>query len=92
MVAWSIWVQLFWGTVIEVSSWAQVMAKKTIASWKFVKFKGKDERKFLAKFRKASKPISVGVMGVFEIKRLTVPKFFRGIIKGTFRALLTIGK
>lgn len=60
-------------------------------SWKEIYFKDKKEAKWFSKFRKARKELELGKKGVLTFKRLTVLKFLRGIIKGTFRALLTWG-
>lgn len=84
--------QTYWGIMLAVCGKIKLRHKHTVKSWKYFKCDSKLESKYLSKFRKATKPICVGEPGVFEIKRLTVLKFFRGIIKGTFRALLTIGK
>jgi hypothetical protein len=52
----------------------------------------KEEKKFISKFRKACRPLRVGAGSTFTIRRLSVLKFARAIVKGTIRALLTVGK
>ncbi|OXA54368.1 hypothetical protein Fcan01_10176 [Folsomia candida] len=92
LISWSVNGQLVWGLSLETFGRMDMEAKKVPKSWKFVKSGGKIELKILSKFRKSMKPLTFGEEGVFTMKRMTVLKFFRGIIKGTFRALLTIGQ
>jgi len=78
----------FWGTVLEVSGWFHSEVIKTIRSWKAVQFGTTLEYKSFRKFKKSCLPIVIGYQKLVQIKRLTVLKFMRAIVKGTFRALL----
>jgi hypothetical protein len=80
----------FWGSTLEASGRFHMDSTKALKSWKLLNFRNKDEAKYLSKFRKSCRPLTVGTGEVFKIKRLNVLKFFRGIVKGTFRALLTL--
>ncbi|OXA53672.1 hypothetical protein Fcan01_10180 [Folsomia candida] len=92
LISWSVNGQLVWGLILETFGRMDMEAKKVPKSWKLIKSGEKIERKILSKFRKSMRPLTFGEEGVFTMKRMTVLKFFRGIIKGTFRALLTIGQ
>jgi len=61
----------------------------TVQSWKYMNCSYFD-KKCLNKFRKSCVPLRIETKGYFVIKRLTVLKFLRSIVKGTFRALLTL--
>lgn len=84
--------QLGWGAVLEIAGKFNNFSIKTLKSWKVISFKDKTEAKYFSKFRKCQKPVVIGKEGVLAFKRLTVLKFFRAAIKGTFKALLTLGK
>jgi hypothetical protein len=78
----------FWFIILEVCGRFYMEAAKSLKSWKLLPVRNRMEAKYLSKFRKASRPLVIGFGEVFKIKRLTVLKFLRGIVKGTFRALL----
>jgi len=61
-----------------------------VRSWKSLKTKSKLESKYVNKFRKGCKPVYIGLIGVFAIKRLTLPKYIYGLTRSIFRALLAI--
>ncbi len=74
--------------MLEISGRIHEDAKKTIKSWKNIEFSSLHERKYMSRFRKCCRPLKLGIEGTFTIKRLSVLKFMRAIIKGTFRALV----
>jgi hypothetical protein len=59
---------------------------KTIQSWKNIDWKGGN--KYKARFAKSCRPLRIECRGVYSIGRLSVPKYFKGISRGTFRTLL----
>jgi len=61
----------------------------TVKSWKYLNYSYFD-KKWLNKFRKSCIPLRIETKGYFVVKRLTVLKFLRSIVKGTFRALITL--
>jgi hypothetical protein len=83
--------QFGWGLILEISGRFQTFSSSTLKSWKLLQFQSAIESKYLKKFKKSQKPLLIGKQGVFIIQRLTVLKFFRALMKGTFKALLTIG-
>jgi len=63
----------------------------TVNSWKYLNCSYFD-KKCLNKFRKSCIPLRVETKGYFVIKRLTVIKFLRSIVRGTFRTLMALNK
>ncbi|OXA39701.1 hypothetical protein Fcan01_25431 [Folsomia candida] len=84
--------QLVWGICLEVSGRIHKNVNTVSKSWKYFTLETPQESKYLRKMAKSCRPIGVGQDGIFIIKRISSMKFFRGIITGTFKALLTIGK
>lgn len=64
------------------------ITRNVAKSWKYLQNPMElMERKMLGKFGKGTRPISFGLEGVFTVKRNSVIKFYRAVIKGTLRAL-----
>jgi len=82
--------QALWLTVLRCGGLFQMHSVRTLKSWKYLKFNSKSDAKYVSKFRKSCKPLRIGIEEFFTIRRLTILKFMRGIVKGTFRALLTL--
>jgi hypothetical protein len=83
-----------WSFLLQFGGWFSENSSKTLNSWKFFKLK-KQEKKYLSKFRKSCRPLCIRVdeeYGQCRIGRLSVLKFLKGIIRGIFRALLTLHK
>jgi hypothetical protein len=85
---------LFWVGVLETAGRFHKLSRSSVESWKKEgKMSGsKYERKVIGRFCKSCKPLNVGLEGTFVIKRLSALKFLRAVIKGTFRALVTLNK
>ncbi|XP_021957118.2 uncharacterized protein LOC110853180 [Folsomia candida] len=90
LLLWVSTVHNLWSTVLEVGGRFQKMSASMLKSWKLAKFSSNEERKFVAKFRKWQKRLAFGKDGVFIITRISILKFFRANLKGTFKAVLTI--
>jgi hypothetical protein len=82
LCVWTIFLQF--GGHLYTGSWA------AIKSWKYFQWQNRFEGKIFGKVRKSMRPLKVGVGCYFTIKRLTVLKFLRGIVRGTMKALLAI--
>jgi hypothetical protein len=80
----------FWCVILEISGRFYVNSITLIKSWKMLEFKSKGEAKFMSKFIKGCRPLSIGLQGYMKVERLSVLKFMKGIVGGTFRALLTL--
>lgn len=87
----SILVITFWSFILEFGGNVLWHSKRNIYSWKNPNPAGNSIRgKELRKFRKSCRPLCVGYDGYFTIKRLSVLKFARSLVRGTFRVLLTL--
>lgn len=89
-LVWTAVCQIAWIIVLTLSATFQKGAVATIRSWKYFEFSSKFEKKYMNKFRKSCKPLCIGTKGVFRITKKTVLKFLQGIVRGTFRALITL--
>lgn len=92
MVSWAIISMCTWILVLEVSGYIHKYGEEVLKSWKYHVWKTPFERRLMNKFRKSCKPIMVHYERAYTVKRITVLKYVRGIIKGVFRTLLTLGK
>lgn len=90
LLCWTIAIQIFWYFVLHVGGHFYLYAKANRDSWKFMVVKDSWEAKYMSKFRKSTRPLGIGHQGYFIIKPLSVLKFFKGVVKGTIRVLLTI--
>jgi hypothetical protein len=90
IVSLSFMVFTFWCVILEISGRFYVNSITLLKSWKMLEFKSKGEAKFMSKFKKGCRPLSIGLQGYMKVKRLTVLKFMKSIVGGTFRALLTL--
>ncbi len=92
MVSWAILSVCTWVLILEVAGYVHKYGEEVLKSWKYHVWKTKFERRLMSKFRKSCKPIMIHYERAYTIKRITVLKYVRGIIKGVFRTLLTLGK
>lgn len=76
---------ILWSGFLELAGNFHSTSVKNRISWR--KLAAGD--KFLTKWRKAVRPLFFGQEGFHKIKRLSVLKFWKAIIRGTFRTLLT---
>lgn len=82
-----------WGFMLEGAGRLEMVARNVAKSWRHLPNSMDPlEKKILSKFGKGTRSISFGLEGVFTVKRNSVIKFYRAVVKGTFRALLTIGR
>lgn len=81
---------LYWLFVLELGRYFFAKGSKTIGSWKGNKW-GNDNKQ-MKKFQRSCKPILICCGSEFVIRRATVLVFLRGVVRGTFRSLLLIGK
>jgi len=81
--------QVVWSLTLEFSGQFYRHSIATLISWKGLRIPRKEDRKYMSRFRKSCRPLYIGTEGYFVIRRLTVLKFLRAIIRGTFRSLLT---
>ncbi|OXA53902.1 hypothetical protein Fcan01_10405 [Folsomia candida] len=71
LFSWSIIVEILWVIFLEMAGRFHTNAKRTISSWKQMKFRTPQEKRYMSKFRKSCRPLKIGCEGLFIIKRLT---------------------
>lgn len=74
---------------LVAGSYIYMQSQRMLSSWKFFDWP-KVKKKYLGKFKKGCRPLAVRAGGYFCIRRLSVLKFWQGIVRGTFRALLAL--
>lgn len=80
---------IFWTSLLEFGRILFSRGNKVISSWKGNKWKSSFENKVMAKFRVSCKPLLLSYGTQFVIRKGNLFLFYRGIMRGTFRALLT---
>lgn len=86
-------ITVVWSTVLEVGSYMCVRGGKVLNSWKRGDWKGHAlENKIMSKFRVSCMPIRIAYGHQFVVKRETLLVYFKGVVRGTFRTLLTMKK
>jgi len=74
--------------VLEFGRFLFCRGTKVIKSWKVDEKNYQGESKVMKKFARSCKPIVLSYGKQFVVGRVSVLVFFRGIVRGTFRALL----
>lgn len=92
LISWAFLSTITWLGVLQLGGHLHKNGKQLLKSWKFHKWANREETRIMNKFRKSCKPLMMHHGGTYIIKRITVLKFIRGLIKGIFRTLLTLGK
>lgn len=92
MVIWTTIATLTWIVSLEVGGIISMYGEKVLLSWKYHKWENRQEKRYMSKFRKSCKPLMVQYGRTFVIRRITVLKYIRGLLKGVLRTLLTVGK
>jgi len=82
--------EILWMAFLQYGGLFHMHAKRTIKSWTLMHFNNQIEAKFMMRFRKSCRPLSVGTVGYYTITRVTVLRFLQGTLRKTFRALLTL--
>lgn len=80
---------IFWAVVLDFGRIFSDGTESVLMSWKVYTWKTRGEAKEMRKFRKSCKPIKISYGIQFVVGRLSVLKFFKGVVRGTMRALLT---
>jgi len=92
LLSWTIIFMGFWACVLELGRFMFTQGNKVLGSWKRHEYAYSGESKLMKKFTKSCKPIVLSYGKQFVIGRVSVLVFFRGVVRGTFRALLTTKK
>lgn len=88
LLIWTLSFLTFWSFVLELGKYSAMRGERAILSWKSGKW-GPGEKKIMQRFGKSCKPILLSYGTQFVISRKSLLRFFRGIVRGTFRTLLT---
>jgi len=86
----SIALQTIWIALLEVGGRFHSNSCKTVASIKYHKCWMRKNRKYFKKFKKSCKPLFFSTLGFFKIKRRSVLRFLKSIVKGTFNVVITL--
>lgn len=78
-----------WTTVIWMGKVASVKGNQVLSSWKRQKWSNARETRIMNRFRKSCKPLVLCCGSQFVITKKSIFTFYRGVTRGTFRALLT---
>ncbi|CAL8081110.1 unnamed protein product [Orchesella dallaii] len=89
LIIWSGFGTFGWTLTLHIGGQMHVRSSQTLSSWGRHDWGTPRDNKMMSKFRKSCLPLKLGYERTFIIRRLTVLKFLRGVIKGTFRTLLT---
>ncbi|CAL8106442.1 unnamed protein product [Orchesella dallaii] len=92
MSLWSILCTSSWTFILFLGGYMHKSSERTFRSWKVHPWGSKNERKIMSKFRKSCRPVLIQFGNMYVIRKRTCLKFLRGITKGTFRALLALGR
>lgn len=85
---------IVWLAVLHLGGAFNEKSRKAIKSWKVFGrgFGNGTEARYLRKFANGCKPLFIGCRGYYVIRKLTVLKFLKSVVRGTFRMLLTLRK
>ncbi len=81
---------LFWTSVLQFGKYLWVRSNKILWSWKGVGWGSAKETRIMNKFRKSCKPVLLQNGNMIVIARMTQFKYMKGVVRGTFRSLLTL--
>lgn len=79
-----------WTSLLELGKLYFVNGSKLLNSWKGRKWGSNLDTRVMNRFRQSCKPILISYGKLFVIRRPTILIYFRGVVRGTFRALLTM--
>lgn len=91
LILWEIGIIFLQSMILELGGRLHSQSKKVLKEWKYLNWRPLSKR-ILNKFRKSRRPIALRAGQYHSIKRLSILKFYKGLIRGTFRAILSIGK
>jgi len=89
LLLWNVMFMTFWASVLELGRFLFSKGHKVLSSWKGDKLENRKNYKVMKKFLKSCKPIVLSYGKQFVIGRVSIFVFFRGVVRGTARALLT---
>ncbi|CAL8099144.1 unnamed protein product [Orchesella dallaii] len=84
---WSVTSTVYWSAVLAFGAHLYHRGEIMMNSWRRHTWETQKYRKYMNKFRKSCKPITLHFGRTFVIRRLSVLKFIKGLTVSTFRAL-----
>lgn len=82
---------VFWTAVLQLGKFLHVKGMKLMVSWKRPIGMNRKESQEMNKFRRSCQLLVVKCDGILVVRRMTQFVFVKGVLKGTFRSLLTLG-
>ncbi|CAL8125315.1 unnamed protein product [Orchesella dallaii] len=92
LISWSFFAVVGWSLILWMGGWLYFCGQLILKSWKYHEWTSKSEKKYMNKFRKSCRPVTIHCGNLYTIRRLSVLKFIRGVLEGIFRTLLTLFK
>lgn len=87
----TIWAVLFfWTSVLQFGKYLWVSSNNILWSWNGIWWGSKKETMIMRKFRKSCRPVLLQNGTMLVIARLTQLRYMKGVLRGTFRSLLTL--
>ncbi|CAL8146769.1 unnamed protein product [Orchesella dallaii] len=90
LVSWCALDQILWVICLEMAAQLSVEGERTVKAWKGFDWDSVVGNKVMKKFAKSCKPIRIGHGTMYTIRKRNVLTFFKAILRGTFRAFLTL--
>lgn len=92
VISWALLAAITWIAILELCGFIHSGGVGLLKSWKYHRWSCRKDKKLMSRFRKSCKPIMIHYGRTYGIRRITVLKFVRGLSKGIFRTLLTLGQ
>lgn len=90
LIAGDIVVLSTWTGIMEIGMILYIRGNKVLRSWATKQWESNQENFVMQKFQRSCKPLLLSYGTQFVIRKGSLFVFYRGVIKGTFRALLTV--
>lgn len=81
-----------WIIVLQFGKYLFIRGENTLCSWKGAQFGSKREGKIMGRFRKSCRRIVLCHGNTLVLARITQFKYVKGVVRGTFRSLLTLAR
>lgn len=79
-----------WSVLLYMGGHLHVTGRKIIMSWRYYRWSNSYDRKLMKKFRMSCRPIMICYGKMYILQRQSPLVFFRGLVRGLVRALLTL--
>lgn len=80
----------FWTVTLQLGKYLYVRGDRILRSWKGVWWGTRKDTRVMNKFRKSCRPVLIHNGSLLVIARITQFKYMKGVVRGTFRSLLTL--